>query len=136
MEGFIMANIPFVSDKDRDAMRLTTHDAKSTPVPTSFPRYSIDTSTSARLYVHFWDSASKHCGKPKGVRGAEIRWEERASAPAKAEDLSNAAFATRTPRAFAFTGDNQGRRVYFCLRWENSKGEKGPWGAVVSAIVP
>jgi methylase of polypeptide subunit release factors len=128
MEGFIMANIPFVSDKDQDEMRLT--------VPASFPRYSLDTATSARLYVHFWDSASKQCGKPKGVRGVEIRWEERASAPAKAEDLSNAAFATRTPHAFAFTEDNQGRRVYFCLRWENNEGEKGPWGAIVSAIVP
>jgi hypothetical protein len=129
---------PYVSDKDRDEMGLPIHDTKPTPVPvpTSFPEYSVDTSTPLRLVMRFWDSATKQRAKPKGVHGAEIRWEEREDAPAKAEDLANSDFATRTPRTFAFTGDNQGRKVYFCLRWENNKGEKGPWGAIVHAIVP
>jgi hypothetical protein len=129
---------PFVSDKDWDEMGLPIHDTKPTPtpVPTSFPEYSLDTSTPLRLVVRFWDNVSKQKAKPHGVHGAEIRWEEREAEPTKAEDLANSDFATRTPRSFAFTGDNQGRKVYFCLRWENNKGEKGPWGAIVHAIVP
>ncbi|MDR1398467.1 MAG: hypothetical protein LBJ41_00895 [Treponema sp.] len=129
---------PFVSDNDRDKMRLPIHDTKPTPVPppATFPEYDINTSVPSRLSVRFWDEATKQRGKPKGVHGAEIRWELRAEAPAKAEDLVNSEFSTRTPHTFVFTSDKQGQRVYFCLRWENSKGEKGPWGMLVSAVVP
>jgi hypothetical protein len=129
---------PFVSDTDRDEMQLPIHDTKPTPVPppATYPEYSLDTSVPSRLFVHFWDEASKQRGKPRGVHGAEVRWELRDEAPAKAEDLSNSDFATRTPHTLVFTGDKQGQRVYFCLRWENNKGEKGPWGAVMSAVVP
>jgi hypothetical protein len=141
LRSFIKAFLlysPFVSDKDRDEMQLPVHDTTPTPTPppTTFPQYSIDTSIPSRLYVHFWDEESKRRGKPKGVHGAEVRWEMREEAPAKAEDLSASDFATRSPRAFSFTGDQQGRRVYFCLRWENNRGEKGPWGAIISAVIP
>jgi hypothetical protein len=141
LRNFIKAFLlysPFVSDKDRDEMKLPIHDTKPTPIPppSTFPEYDIDTSIQSRLSIHFWDEASKKRGKPKGVHGAEIRWEIREEAPAKAEDLSNSDFATRTPHVFAFTGDKQGQRVYFCLRWENNKGEKGPWGTMVSAVIP
>jgi hypothetical protein len=105
-------------------------------VPTAFPEYSIDASIQGRLIVHFWDQSGESNRKPKGVCGAEIRWEARETAPETAEDLSNSNFATRTPYTFAFTDREQGQRVYFCLRWENNRGEKGPWGAIVSAVVP
>jgi hypothetical protein len=141
LRGFVKAFLlysPFVSDKDRDEMKLPIHDTKPTPTPppSTYPEYDIDTSTPNRLYVHFWDEASKRRGKPKGVHGAEIRWEMREEAPAKAEDLNSSDFATRTPHTFVFTGDKQGLRVYFCLRWENNKGEKGPWGVIASAVIP
>jgi hypothetical protein len=89
-----------------------------------------------RLSVRFWDGAGRRRGKPDGVHGAEIRWEERETPPAKAEDPANSAFATRTPHLFEFTGDHRGQTVFFCLRWENNKGDKGPWGEIVSAVVP
>ena len=129
---------PFVSDKDRNEMQLPIHDKKPTPVPppATFPECEIDTSMLNRLIVHFWDAATKRRGKPKGAHGAEIRWELREDAPAKAEELDNSSFATRTPYVLEFTGDKQGKRVYFCLRWENNKGEKGPWSIILSAIIP
>jgi hypothetical protein len=141
LRGFIKAFLlysPFVSDKDRDEMRIPIHDTTATPTPppTTYPEYTIDTSTPAQLSVHFWDKASKRRGKPKGIHGVEFRWEMRENEPANAEDLNNSDFATRTPRLFSFTKDKQGKRVYFCLRWENSKGEKGPWGALIHAVVP
>jgi hypothetical protein len=137
VKAFLMYS-PFVSDKDRDEMRLPIHDTKPTPTPapSTYPEYDIDTSIQTRLTVHFWDSASKKKAKPKGVHGAEIRWEMREDAPVKAEDLINSDFTTRTPHSFTFTGDKQGQRVYFCLRWESDTGEKGTWGAIVSAVVP
>ncbi|MDR0635844.1 MAG: hypothetical protein LBF87_02045 [Treponema sp.] len=141
LRAFIKAFLlysPFVSDKERNEMQLPIHDRKPTPVPppSTFPEYHIDTPVPNQLSLQFWDAGTKQRGKPKGVHGAEIRWELREDAPAKAEDLLNSEFATRTPHVFVFTGDKQGKRVYFCLRWENNKGEKGPWGALVSAVVP
>ncbi|MDR1216484.1 MAG: hypothetical protein LBK25_07370 [Treponema sp.] len=141
LRSFIKAFLlysPFVSDKDRDEMRIPIHDSTATPIPTptTYPEYTIDTATPGQLSVHFWDEASKRRGKPKGVHGAEIHWEMRENEPANEEDLNNSDFATRTPRLFSFTKDKQGKRVYFCLRWENGKGEKGPWGALVHAVVP
>jgi hypothetical protein len=30
----------------------------------------------------------------------------------------------------------RGKTVYFALRWENTRGEKGPWSEIMSAIIP
>ena len=29
-----------------------------------------------------------------------------------------------------------GKEVFFCMRYENSKGEAGPWGIILSAFIP
>jgi hypothetical protein len=141
LRSFIKAFLeysPFVSDFDRNEMRLPIHDATPTPVPrpATFPEYDADTSVPSRISLRIWDGTSKRKAKPAGVHGAEIRWEMRDAPPSKAEDLVNSDFATRTSHTFEFTGDKQGERVYFCLRWENPKGEKGPWGAITSAVIP
>ncbi len=52
------------------------------------------------------------------------------------EDLTHSAFSTRPPYKLSFTGDQRGSRVYVCLCWENTRGEKGPWNAISSAVVP
>jgi hypothetical protein len=71
-----------------------------------------------------------------GVHGVEIRWEIREEPPAKEEDLANSEIATRSPFTLTFTGDKRGKKVFFCLRWENGTGKKGPWSAVANAIIP
>jgi hypothetical protein len=35
-----------------------------------------------------------------------------------------------------FENDQRGKTVYFALRWENTRGEKGPWSAIQIAIIP
>ena len=30
----------------------------------------------------------------------------------------------------------KGQTVYFCIRYENSKGKAGPWGPIFQAIIP
>jgi hypothetical protein len=59
-----------------------------------------------------------------------------ASLPSFFKKLARAAFSTRSPYKLSFTGDERGSRVYICLRWENTRGEKGPWSAISSAVVP
>jgi hypothetical protein len=45
------------------------------------------------------------------------------------------AFTRRKRERFDFDGES-GNTVYFCLRYENSKGEAGPFGPLLSAVVP
>jgi hypothetical protein len=52
------------------------------------------------------------------------------------EQLVQSSFHTRSPFTLEFHGAERGKTVYFALRWENTRGEKGPFGPVQSAIVP
>jgi hypothetical protein len=56
--------------------------------------------------------------------------------PVSIADLRNSAFATATPYTFSFDEPDRGKTLYICPRWENNKGDKGPWGEIVKAIVP
>jgi hypothetical protein len=58
----------------------------------------------------------------------KARWD---AAYKKADDP-----ATRTPFTLEFSGHERGKTVYFALRWENTRGEKGHWSPIQNAIVP
>ncbi|MDR0457294.1 MAG: DUF883 domain-containing protein [Treponema sp.] len=55
--------------------------------------------------------------------------------PATGNDLPHSVFTRRRSHLFDFTG-NSGCAVFFCMRYENSKGEAGPWGPVLEAHIP
>jgi len=55
--------------------------------------------------------------------------------PATGDDLPHSVFTRRNRYRFDFTGES-GREVFFCMRFENSKGHAGPWGKIISAFVP
>ena len=55
--------------------------------------------------------------------------------PASESDLHFLATDTRTPYVAQFDPANAGKTAYYWLRWENNKGETGPWSALVSATV-
>jgi hypothetical protein len=59
-----------------------------------------------------------------------------ASPPVSGDDLPHSDFTRKKRYRFDFPGEDRGKTVYFCLRYENSKGEPGPWGPVLSAIIP
>ena len=88
-----------------------------------------------RLTIHFRDSESTSAAKPKGVHGAEIKWLIADEKP-HVEDLQNSSFDTRTPYTLEFSDAQRGKTVWLSLRWENTRGEKGPWCEMISAIVP
>jgi hypothetical protein len=56
-------------------------------------------------------------------------------APKTGGDLPYSLFTRRKNERFDFDGES-GNRVYFCLRYENSKGEAGPFGPIFSAVIP
>jgi hypothetical protein len=45
-------------------------------------------------------------------------------------------FVRKKKESFVFQPQDSGKRAYFALRYENSKGEAGPWCPIFSVLVP
>jgi hypothetical protein len=58
-----------------------------------------------------------------------------AGPPGTGSDLPYSVFTRRKKERFDFDGES-GNTVYFCLRYENPRGQAGPFGPMVSAVVP
>jgi hypothetical protein len=56
--------------------------------------------------------------------------------PASVTDLPHSEFCNETPQTFTFRDDQRGKTVWFCCRWETTNNKKGPWGELMSAIIP
>jgi hypothetical protein len=56
--------------------------------------------------------------------------------PVSGEDLPHSRFTRRKKELFDFPQEDRGKTVYFCIRYENAKGQPGPWGPIFSAIIP
>jgi hypothetical protein len=128
-----------VTDGDREALGLPVHKTTRTaaPVAERHPDFDVDTGEIRRLKVHFFDQDKNHTkAKPEGQHGAEIRWAVCDTPPETIDELVHSAFDTRTPFALDFDENQRGRKVYFALRWENTRGLKGPWSPVTVSVIP
>jgi hypothetical protein len=137
LKSFVTYN-PEVTDVDRDQMGLPIHkpNPEPSPIPDLFPVAEVDSSIPRQLTIHFRNEHSKSKAKPFGVHGAEIRWAILDMPPTSVDEIVNSVFCTNSPYTFVFGEEDRGKRVYFCMRWENTRGEKGPWGEIFSAIIP
>jgi len=55
--------------------------------------------------------------------------------PRTGDDLPHSVFTRRKHQRFDFAGES-GKEVFFCMRYENMKGDAGPWGTIISAFIP
>jgi hypothetical protein len=107
------------------------------PVADKAPDADVDTSTIGRLTIHFFEKGSRHKkGKPAGQHGAEIRWALSETPPTRWDELTHSDIDTNSPFTLQFENNQRGKTVYFALRWENTRGEKGPWSEIQNAIIP
>jgi hypothetical protein len=107
------------------------------PVADLAPDMDVDTSVIGRLSIHFFEKGNRHKkSKPAGQHGAEIRWSFRDTPPTRWDELMHSEIDTNSPFTLQFENDQRGKTVYFALRWENTRGKKGPWSEIQSAIIP
>ncbi|MDR3267636.1 MAG: hypothetical protein LBT83_01030, partial [Tannerella sp.] len=125
-------------NEDRLSLGLHIPDSTSTPLtpPESWPEAIIKLPGERRISVGFRDYGSLLRGKPDHVQGCEIRYVISDTKPASIDEMLASVFSTRSPYIFTFDENQRGKTVYFCLRWENTRGQKGPWSAIYSAIIP
>jgi hypothetical protein len=139
---FVNANLRYnelLTDEDRKQLGLTIPDDEPTPEtePDTIPVVDfIDTTLLRRIILHIKDMNGKSRAKPRGVHGVEIVWAILDAAPSSIEDLTHSAFSTRLHYPFDFDENRRGKTIWLCLRWENNRGQKGPWSEIYSAIIP
>jgi hypothetical protein len=104
--------------------------------PTTFPDAFVKSDVIRELTVDFRDHESLSRGKPHGIHGVEIRWAILDHQPQDVNELIHSEFDTHSPFTLEFKENERGQTVWFCLRWENTRGEKGPWSEFISAIIP
>jgi hypothetical protein len=86
--------------------------------------------------IHFFDKGSEKKGKPFGVQGAEMISAVLDTPPASRAELTQSSFDTHSPFRLTFEESQRGKLFYYCLRWENTTGEKGPWNEIQSVLIP
>ena len=107
------------------------------PVANEAPEFNVTLLSDHRVGIDYYplDSVRKK-GKPKGQHGVEIRWSFSETPVKDANALLNSVFDTASPYTLVFSGNDQGRALYLSMRWENTRGEKGPWSRIEQTIVP
>ncbi|MDR1666081.1 MAG: hypothetical protein LBS03_00065, partial [Bacteroidales bacterium] len=136
--GFLREN-PLVTDADLIAMGLPARGSGGrtpAPDPTTAPFGEVKTPSPGVVDIHFRDAGSESRKKPAGVHGAEIRWTVSDTPVTDWTQLVNSSFDTNSPLRLSFAGADRGHRLYFALRWENTRGVKGPWSEIQETIIP
>ncbi|MBC7643248.1 MAG: hypothetical protein H7174_13100 [Flavobacterium sp.] len=133
----IYADIPAsaLTVEDRNTLNIAERSTTRTPapVPTTKPIAQVDTSKRLEHTISFTNEDGS-AGKPAGVRGCQI-WFKIGDPAIDPNELSYMATDSASPYTYHFSGDNAGKNAYYWLRWENTRGETGPWSDVVMATV-
>jgi hypothetical protein len=142
---------PPVTDEDRLAMGIPNHDVKSTPIPPPNTQVEADILLPG---IHLIKLKIKQTSELAGLSAAarsdygvrvyygvlgDVATPDKfrlAVPPDSGDDLPHSVFTRKRARQFDFPEGDRGKSVYFCLRYENSKGDAGPWGPILQAIIP
>jgi hypothetical protein len=133
----VYADIPnsALTTADRNILNLPERSTTKTPapVPTTKPIAQVDTSNRLVHEVSFTNEDGS-AAKPAGVHGCQI-WMKIGTAAVDPDELRYVGTPTASSFEVSFKGEDAGKNVYYWLRWENTRGETGPWSDAVMATV-
>jgi hypothetical protein len=132
-----LASNSLVTDADRDNMGIPIHSTTRHPAPVAgLPPYiTVSVHGPRQLRFDFGESSASKA-KLAGQHGIEIAWVISDEMPTSYSGLTRSSFDTHTPLILSFDLPDAGKRIWFAARWENTRGEKGPWTEIMSAIIP
>jgi hypothetical protein len=150
---------PPLSDTDLVSLELKPKDTTHTPVPPpvnqpgieiikwaphtlGFRRFTAavlgggEEDYGIRVYYALTETgAAATPEKPSAARLADNMYLLSAP-PVTPADLPGSFFTRRAKDLLELSPEASGKTCYLAARFENSKGERGPWGTMISAIVP
>jgi hypothetical protein len=127
------------TDVQRTAMKVTVPKARGPigPVETYPMAQSVDTGTRLRHRIYFVDNETpEKLAKPAGAQYCEIRMQLAGTGPTDPDTMAPLALESRTPHRNDFDEGDEGKMVYYAMRWVNPTGEPGPWGPIFNVTVP
>jgi hypothetical protein len=129
---------PPLQEPDYIALGLKPHD--STPTPSSPPtaQVTVETYLVGRhelgvKMIYVTGSPSDPANKGYRIWYSVVAPGE--TPPASPDDLRKSFFTKRKKDVIEFDFGDSGKTVYFAVQIEN-EGKKGPWGPLVSALIP
>jgi hypothetical protein len=81
------------------------------------------------------DRDTRSAAKPPHARGFQICRKIGGDAPVSDEDWTLVAEASHSPHTLTYDQSQSGQRVYYRVRWMNTRGLPGPWSEPVSAVI-
>ncbi|MDR1368782.1 MAG: hypothetical protein LBJ72_01460, partial [Dysgonamonadaceae bacterium] len=132
--NFVREN-PVITDSDLEKMGFPKHSSGGhTPaqVAETAP-YMIATAAGARIVDIGYGATQASRSKPAGQHGIEVIHEISDTKP-ELEQMTRSDFDTRTPLRITFHDSERGKTLWFAGRWENTRGQKGPFGEIQSVI--
>lgn len=124
------------SERQRMGITVKTNTRTASPVPATSPVAVIDFSTRLQHTINFADEASPRSkAKPEGVHGCEVWVKVGGEIPKDAAEFTYLATDTATPYVATFESSDTGKTAWYILRWVNTRGERGPWSSLFSALV-
>jgi len=146
IQGFLMRNT-LVTEEDRRTMQIPVLDTTPTVVPPpvtqpdgalAFPGIGLIEMRNIRPIAEKPDARAGYGVRIYyGILGEPTQTDKfrLASRPKTGQDLPHSVFTRKNRYLFDFTLDRH-KEAFFCMRYENSKGDPGPWGKMYSASIP
>ena len=134
----IIQGYPSITNGLLAGLGFTVRQTVPTPIgpPTSAPVVTIQSSSSYALNGRFSDENTPDLrARPFGAIGAQIYTKVGGTAPTGPEQCTFKQFQTRQPMALQFTGPDAGETCWVFARWQNRRGEAGPWSAVAQFVI-
>jgi hypothetical protein len=128
---------PIVTDQDKIGMGLPVHKNKHSraqPI-TSYPRVDVNFAQVQRHLLMVTDSETKSHAMPPHAVGFEVWRKMGEPAPTSDADWQLVVQAPHSPCELHYDEANTGLRVYYRVRWINTRGVPGPWSKTVSAVI-
>jgi hypothetical protein len=108
------------------------------PVETEAPGVTLSIAFPSTVTAKFFNVLTGKRGKPAGQHGVEARWVifDTPREFVHYDDMPHSLFDTRSPFVLALDDHNRGKYLYIAFRWENTRGEKGPFSQIYGIMIP
>jgi len=132
---------PPLSDADLVSLDLKPRDRTHTAVgkPRARPIATVKIKGAGRFELHIEPESVVSEEDEKAYYGSKIVYEVFAQgdpAPTAVKELDENRFVRRKKELFVFQPEDSGKKAYFAIRYENSKGDAGPWCPIFSVLIP
>ena len=104
------------------------------PMPDCWPIGSVKSTSRLSLIISYIDNLTGKKAKPVGVKGCEIWFKIGGTEPVSLSEMTYLQTISKTPFVIDYDGTQGGLKVYFWIRWIDSKG-KGKWSPCISGTI-